>query len=82
MNSRAAMAISHQRVNLAGQQINPGHQAQRAMTFVFMIAHLARMNVRHWWQIRRRRCDDLDARLLVLGDDRYVRLRGLLRFSG
>ena len=35
------------------------------MTFVLMIAREGRMNVRHGWQIRRRRSDDLDARLLV-----------------
>src|SRR6185437_15149352 len=30
----AAVAISDERVDLAGEQINPGQQAERAMTFV------------------------------------------------
>ena len=77
----AAVAISDERVDLAGEQINPGQQAERAMTFALMIAREGRMNVRHGWQIRRRRSDDLDARLLVVGDDR-CRLRRLLRFGG
>ena len=77
----AAVAISDERVDLAGEQINPGQQAERAMTFVLMIAREGRMNVWHGWQIRRRRSDDLDARLLVVGDDR-CRLRRLLRFGG
>src|SRR4249919_323719 len=78
----AAVAISDERVDLAGEQINPGQQAERAMTFVLMIAREGRMNVWHGWQIRRRRSDDLDARLLVVGDDR-CRLRQLLfRFGG
>src|ERR1700739_4230821 len=53
----AAVAISDESVDLAGEQINPSQQADRAMTFVLMIA-------------RGRRSDDLDARLLVVGDDR------------
>src|SRR6201998_3790193 len=73
----AAVAISHEAIDLAGEQINPSQQAERAMTFVLMIAREGRMNVRHGWQIRRRRSDDLDARLLVVGDDR-CRLRRLL----
>src|SRR6478672_3733882 len=78
----AAVAISDERVDLAGEQINPGQQAERAMTFVLMIAREGRMNVRHGWQIRRRRSDDLDARLLVVGDDRCRLRRLLFRFGG
>ena len=33
----AAVALPDERVNLAGEQIDPGQQAQCAMTFVFMI---------------------------------------------
>ena len=77
----AAVAISDERVDLAGEQINPGQQAERAMTFVLIIAREGRINVWHGWQIRRRRSDDRDARLLVVGDDR-CRLRRLLRFGG
>ena len=39
----AAVAISDERVDLAGEQINPGQQAERAMTFVLMIAREGRM---------------------------------------
>src|SRR6202035_3707698 len=39
------------------------------------------MDAWHWWQIRRRRRDGLDARLLVVRDDR-CRLLPLLRFGG
>jgi hypothetical protein len=38
-----AMAILDTGVNLAGEQIDPGKQAQRAMALVFMIARPARM---------------------------------------
>ena len=34
----AAVAVLDQGVNLAGEQIDPGQQAERAMAFVFMIA--------------------------------------------
>ena len=40
----AAVAISDESVDLAGEQINPGQQAERAMTFVLMIAREGRMN--------------------------------------
>ena len=43
----AAVAISDERVDLAGEQINPGQQAERAMTFVLMIARKGRMNAWH-----------------------------------
>ena len=33
-----SVAISDERVDLAGEQINAGQQAERAMTFVLMIA--------------------------------------------
>ncbi len=65
----AAVTVSDERVDLSSEQINPGQQAERAMTFVLMIAREGRMNVRHGWQIRRRRCDDLDSRLFIVGDD-------------
>src|SRR5438045_8806937 len=45
------------------------------MTLVLMIARKARMHAWHWRQIRRRRRDGLDPRLLGVGDDRYRRLR-------
>ena len=77
----AAVAIFDKRVDLAGEQIDPGQQTERAMTFVLMIAREGRMNARHGRQIRRRRGDGLDSRLLVVGDDRH-RLAGFLRLGG
>src|SRR4249919_2803858 len=64
-------------VDLAGEQIDPGQQAERAMAFVLMIPREARMAAWHWRQIRCRRGDGLDSRLLVVRDDRDR----LLRFS-
>src|SRR6266404_5839066 len=51
----AAVAVSDEGVDLAGEQINPGQQAERAMPFVLMIARKARMRAWHRRQIRRRR---------------------------
>jgi hypothetical protein len=56
-------------VNLAGEQIDAGQQADRAAPLVFMIAHEGRMGAGLGRQIHR-----LDPGLLVIGDDR---LRGL-----
>jgi hypothetical protein len=57
-----------------------GQQADRAVALVFMIARERRMHAGLKRQIRRRRCNRLDARLLVVGDDglqrRYVRILG------
>src|SRR6478609_7654346 len=73
----AAVAISDERVDLAGEQINPGQQAERAMAFVLMIPREARMAAWHWRQIRCRRGDGLDSRLLVV-DGRYIQSLGRL----
>ena len=73
----AAVAISDQGVDLAGEQIDPGQQAERAMAFVLMIAREGRVDAGLGRQIRRRRCDGLDSRLFVVGDDRH-RLARLL----
>ena len=43
----AAVAIPDERVDLAGEQIDPGQQAERAMAFVLMIPREARMAARH-----------------------------------
>src|SRR3984957_14349093 len=53
-----------------GEQIDPGQQAERAMAFVLMIPREARMAAWHWRQIRCRRGDGLDSRLLVVRGDR------------
>ena len=66
----AAVAVPHERVDLPGEEINPSQQAERAMTFILMIARKSGMDARHWRQIRRRRRDGLDPGLLVVRDDR------------
>ena len=48
----AAMAISDDRMDLAGQQINSGQQAERAMAFVLMITREARVDAGLGRQIR------------------------------
>ena len=75
----AAVAILRQGVNLAGQQVDTGQQADRAVALVFVVAREGRMNVRFGWQFGSGRRDRLDARLLVVGDDRYRVARLLLR---
>ena len=52
-----AVAIFDKGVDLAGEQINPRQQAERAMAFVFMVARKGGVDARLGWQIRRRRCD-------------------------
>ena len=44
----AAVALPDERVDLAGEQIDPGQQAERAMAFVLMIPREARMAA---WQL-------------------------------
>ena len=57
----AAMAIPDQGVNITGEQIDAGQQADRAVTFVFMIAREGCMGSRLGRQIRRCRRNRLDA---------------------
>src|ERR1700723_1736805 len=78
----AAVALPDERVDLAGEQIDPGQQAERAMAFVLMIPREARMAAWHWRPIRCRRGDGLDSRLLVVRDDRDRLLRFLRLGSG
>ena len=74
----AAVTVSDESVDLSSEQINPGQQAERAIAFVLLIPREGGMDAWHRWQIRRRRRDGLDSRLLVVGDDRHrlVRLGG------
>src|SRR5215469_14133137 len=83
-----AVAILDKGVNLTGQQIDAGQQADRAVTFVFMIAREGRVSTRLGRQIWCRRGDRLDPGLLVIGDDRHLVAglflgfcRGLLDFT-
>src|SRR5882724_8137188 len=77
----AAVAVFNERVNLAGKQINSSQQAEGAMAFVLMIPREGRVDARHGRQVRCRRCEGLDSRLLVVGDNRH-RLARFLRFGG
>src|SRR3979490_3483952 len=43
----ATMAVFDQGVDLAGEQIDPGQQAERAMALVLMIARECRVGARH-----------------------------------
>ena len=67
----AAVAVSDEGMDLAGEQINPGQQAQRALPFVLMITHKGRVDAGLGWQIGRGRCDGLDSRFFIVGDDRH-----------
>lgn len=49
-----AVAIFDKGVDLAGEQINPSQQAERAMAFVFMVARKGGVDARLGRQIRRR----------------------------
>jgi hypothetical protein len=53
----AAVAILDQGVNLAGQQVDTGQQADRTVALVFMIARERRMHAGLRRQIRCRRCN-------------------------
>ena len=65
-----AVAILDEGVNLAGQQINPGQQADCAIALVFMIAREGRVPAGLRRQVGGRGCERLDTGLLVIGDDR------------
>src|SRR5579872_5186993 len=56
----AAMAISDQSMDLAGEQIDPGQQAERTVTFVLMITREGWVHAGLRRQIRPRGCDGLD----------------------
>src|SRR6201987_441847 len=76
----AAVAVSDQGMHLPGEQVDPRQQAERAVALVLMISREGRVNTGLGRQIRRRRCDRLDSRLFVVGDDCH-RLTGWLRFG-
>src|SRR6516225_11262099 len=66
-----AVAVSDEGMNLPGEQIDPGQEAERAMTLVFMVTREGWVNTRHGRQVRSRRCDGLNARFLIIGHDRH-----------
>src|SRR4029077_9228018 len=78
----AAVAISDEGMNLPGEQIDPGQQAERAMAFVLMITREGRVDAGYRRAIGRGCCDGLDSRCCVIGDDRYRLARFLKPFSG
>src|SRR5882724_1651303 len=73
----AAVAVSDQGMHLAGEQIDPGQQAERAMAFVLIVTREGRVDAGFGRQIRRSRRNGLDSRLFIVGDDR----RRLARFA-
>ena len=66
----AAVAILDQGMNLAGDEIDPSQQTDRAVALIFMLACKGRMHARLGWQVRGRRGNGLYSRLLVVRDDR------------
>jgi len=77
----AAVTVSDQGMNLAGEQIDPGQQAKRAVPLVLMITREGRVNAGFGRQIGRGRCDGLDSGFLVIRDDGY-RLMRVPAFGG
>ena len=55
----AAVAVSDERMNLPGKQVDSGQQAKRAMTFVLVIPREGRVDAGLGRQIGCRRCDRL-----------------------
>src|SRR5580658_1422487 len=55
----AAVAVPDKRMDLAGEEIDPSQQAERAMTPILKIARKGRMDAWHGRQIRRRGRDGL-----------------------
>src|SRR5258708_12418922 len=72
----AAVAVSDQRMDLAGKQVDSGQQAQRAMTFVLVIPRQGRVDAGLGRQIGCCGCDGL-----VVGNDRHS-LDGFVRLGG
>src|SRR5258705_3683433 len=77
----AAVAVSDESMDLPGKQVDSGQQAKRAMTFVLVIPRKGRVDAGLGRPIRCRRCDGLDSRLFVVGDDRHS-LDGFARLGG
>src|SRR3974377_437573 len=61
----ASVAISNQGVDLSGEQINAGQQAEGTEAFVFVITGEGRMHSGYGRQVWCRRCNRLDTRLFV-----------------
>src|SRR6476661_6675311 len=77
----AAVAVSDERMDLAGKQVDSGQQAQRAMTLVLVIPREGRVDAGLGRQIGCGGCDGLNSRLFVVGNDRHS-LDGFARLGG
>src|SRR5271168_1423846 len=75
----AAMAILDQRMDLAGDEVDAGQQADRAVALIFMLPCEGRVDAGLGRQVRGGRRDRLDTRLLVVRDDRHRVARRFLR---
>src|SRR6266478_14410 len=65
----AAVAFLDQGMDVTGEQINPRHQGQGAVTLIFVIPHHGRAFAGKWRAIRRGGTDRLDPWFLVVRDD-------------
>src|SRR5260370_19314979 len=77
----ATVAVSDERMDLPGKQVDSGQQANRVMAYVLVIPCKGRVDAGFGWQIRRRGCEGLDTRLFVIGNDRHS-LDGFARLGG
>src|SRR6516164_8189561 len=77
----ATVTVSDQGMNLSGEQVDPGQQAQRTVPLVLVITREGRVNAGFGRQIGRGRCDGLDAGFLIIRDDGY-RLMRVPAFDG
>ena len=75
----AAVAVLDESVDLAGEQIDAGQQADRAVALVLVVAPEGRMPAGLGRQVRGGRGDCLNAGLLIVGDNRHRIARLLLR---
>src|SRR5437762_3876925 len=64
-----AVAFLDEGMDVTSEQIDPGHQGQRAVALVLVIAHHGRAGAGQWRAIRRGRSKRLDAGFLVVRDD-------------
>src|SRR5208282_1498807 len=67
----AAVAVVDEGVDLAGEQIDAGQQADRAVALVLVIAREGRMSAGLGRQVRGGRGDRLNAGLLIVGYNRH-----------
>ena len=62
----APVAILDQRMDFAGDQINPGQQADRAVALIFLLACESRMHAGLRRQVRSNRFNGLNARFFIV----------------